>query len=498
MKFDHDLQRHFQFALDLLIARRTVTPMLIVLLLVVLTLGCKPTLPDADGEENTKVVAAPDPMSVLIIDNQKLGDDIVRYWAAERDGEVNVIHRELQEWEDQSFKIDADVDLVIFPPLYLGELAERELVKKLNYEQWNYDEVNKSSIMTHYRERIVRYRSEPYGLPLGNPHLAMFYNRSAIELDSNVVMTWDRLERQLKSENAVQTWQSMGNDTNPRLDMPLGENWAGRTLLARVAPGVMTRGSFSTLFDPNDLSPMVDSKPFVDGLEQLKRISTKRSLDSTAEDVFQVLINGESIGGLCYPSSGFSKTAETTNPEAARQLIVTTPPGSELVFDQRTSEWKERFDSSQIEVDYFGFEGMMVSMASSSRYPGTALELMIWLADRRTSTKLLSEYKTVGPFRASHLGDITRWTGEQMSLDLGDDYSQLIETIHRRSLVMTFPRIPGASKYLDVLDRGVRAYLKDGGDAQATLTQVAKQWDEITDELGRKKQVKALRNELGF
>ena len=55
-----------------------------------------------------------------------------------------------------------------------------------------------------------------------------------------------------------------------------------------------------------------------------------------------------------------------------------------------------------------------------------------------------------------------------------------------------FPRIPQASRYLEVLDVAVRQVIAGELEAQAGLDAVALQWDDITDEIGRRKPTKAV------
>jgi len=63
---------------------------------------------------------------------------------------------------------------------------------------------------------------------------------------------------------------------------------------------------------------------------------------------------------------------------------------------------------------------------------------------------------------------------------------------------LMFPRIPQASRYLEVLDIAVRRVIAGEAEAQAALDAVARRWDEITDEIGRESQRKRLRKVTGI
>ncbi|MCP4779110.1 MAG: hypothetical protein GY880_33255 [Planctomycetaceae bacterium] len=91
-----------------------------------------------------------------------------------------------------------------------------------------------------------------------------------------------------------------------------------------------------------------------------------------------------------------------------------------------------------------------------------------------------------------------RWTGNWVSEDAAFEYADVIEQNHERGVVLMFPRIPQASRYLEVLDLAVRRVVAGEEEAQAALDRVAERWDEITDEIGRDSQRKRLRQVTGI
>ena len=104
--------------------------------------------------------------------------------------------------------------------------------------------------------------------------------RSLADLD--LPETWSELEEALKKLDA-------------KLDLPLAEGWAGHAFVSRVASNVRTRGNFSFLFDRSTMAPLIDQKPFLAALEQLKRMASKRSLKLSPSDVFQLAASGEAV-----------------------------------------------------------------------------------------------------------------------------------------------------------------------------------------------------------
>lgn len=463
--------------------------------------GCKPAV-DTVASDDEVDVAPPDPMKVLVVGSEKLASELQRYWSAEQDGEITTQNQTEQAWVASGFEVEADTDLVVFPPMYLGELCERDRLQRIPLEKWNGepgaggdrdDRVDKGSLLKHYANRIVVYQRAAYGLPLGSPHFAMFYDATAFPKSEKLVY-WSTLEKQLASQPAKSAWQSISSQgEQPKLDLPLGPGWAGSLFLSRVAPGVMSLGSFSPLFQTADMKPTITGQPFVEALDQLKRIASARSTQLTPQQVVNLVVEGKSLGGI-----GFAATDSSVSAKAGNAIKVIEVPGTEQGFDARTQAWKKRHELEPSRVDHFGFSGLMIGMARTSRYPNTAYEVMVWLAEKKKSAKLMPAINEVGPFRAGHLGDMARWTGRSLPAEAGVEYGDVIRNIHQRPLILTFPRVPGTHRYYQVLDEMIRECVAKQSDSLATLHAISDQWEAITQELGRQKQVKAMSHDLGF
>ena len=148
---------------------------LLVATLLIGLVGC-PQPKEGAIKKNTLTVAKPDPLKLLVIGDTEIGPRLVRQWKAHQEGEMSVENQNQAEWIKAGFPISEGTDLVIYPTLMLGELAEAKKISKLEYAVWNSDEVDKDSWLNHYRRTLTRYGNEHYAVPLGNPHFAMLYN----------------------------------------------------------------------------------------------------------------------------------------------------------------------------------------------------------------------------------------------------------------------------------------------------------------------------------
>ena len=470
--------------------------LLIAGLLIGLT-GC-PQSGEEQSQEDKLTVAPPDPLKLLVVGDTEIGPRLVRQWKAHQEGELSVENKTQAEWIKDGFPIGEGTDLVIYPTLMLGELAEAKKISKLEYAVWNSDEVDKDSWLSHYRRTLTRYGNEPYAVPLGNPHFTMLYNWAKFSslgqtsddssseseyrspADLALPETWEELETALKKLDA-------------KLDLPLAEGWAGHAFISRIASNVRTRGSFSFLFDRSTMEPLIEQQPFIDALEQLKRMGSERSLKLNPSDVFQLAANGDAVAAMSWPSSEVEfKMAERDS------LVVAKVPGSKNIYDFRRSTWKERLSDEEICVDGLGFGGLVASRVTGTRHEDTATNFIKWVSGKRIVLKTAAQSPQTGPVRASHLGDLSGWAGEAVPLEVLEDYAAEVRRIHDRKLVVVFPRIPGSNRYYSAFDQGVRAAISGEEEPAEAMGKVAKAWNQITQSLGRRKQVIAMQRESGY
>jgi ABC-type glycerol-3-phosphate transport system substrate-binding protein len=456
-------------------------------------LGCVDSSAEKEDTDKFKK-AAPDPLTVLVIGETSIGPKLQRQWKSRMDGDLTVVDQLESEWRNNDFSIGADVDLIIYPTTFIGELAESGKIAKVDYKVWNSDEIDKGSYLDHYARSIVRHGNQPMAIPLGNPHWSMLLDRSKFS---------DLTAKNVDPISMPKTWSELKDSVDKlqgKVELPLAEGWAGHALLCRSAPNVRTVGSFSVLFDRATMKPQVASPPFVEALESLKSMATENSLNATPDMTFQAVHRGEAVAALGWPAKANPRISgdDSASVEQRGSLVLTTVPGENRIYDFRRKEWKNQIATSNQNVDVVGFSGLIASMVADNRREYSAIEFLKWVSDSKIILSVLTDSPKTGPVRVNHLGNIGKWTGESVSLDLADEYAAVVREVHQRNLVVLFPRIPGSHRYYASLDAGVRSALSGKLSSQQALDSVAKQWEEITDSIGRKKQIEAMRRESGF
>ena len=432
----------------------------------------------------------PEPLTMLVIGDEELGERTQRQWSARRDGTLTINNMDAQSFIDSGFEVSDDVDVVVYPPAMIGELAKLKRIQAVPRRLWESDEFNKNSLLRHFRMRIVRYQDVAWGVPLGSPTYALLANRKLIdELKIKLPTTWSKLENTL---NKVAGSES---GLPSKIDMPLSEGWAAKTFLVHVSSAIRNRGKISTVFKRKQMEPLIASQPFVQALERIKRTASERSLEFGPKEIFELANAGKSSFALAWPARGFSPEFEAADELIDDVLTIGPVPGTTQWFDQGSNIWHARPKDADVHVDLVGFTGLVASVNSASMNDNTAWDFLEWWSSQKISHLTVTDSPSVGPFRASQLGDMGLWSGESISADVADEYADVVAASHERSLCFMFPKISGQHLYIKALDAKVREYISGTGSPEDALNAVAAQWDEITDEIGRDAQANQLRKD---
>ena len=64
--------------------------------------------------------------------------------------------------------------------------------------------------------------------------------------------------------------------------------------------------------------------------------------------------------------------------------------------------------------------------------------------------------------------------------------------------ILTYLRIPGTFEYWDILDKNLSAAMSGAKGAKEALDDTAASWEQVTDRIGRDKQLKDYRAAIGY
>ena len=128
--------------------------------------GCKPQVPEQEPQ-NSEVKTNPKPLSVLVINDEEFAERLERLWNAQSESKIRT---EVVSEEDFSSDWNqiSNYDVAVYPSQYLGELASRDLLLKINPRLLEDDNYGAADIMPHDREKLTVWGRDTVAVSLGH------------------------------------------------------------------------------------------------------------------------------------------------------------------------------------------------------------------------------------------------------------------------------------------------------------------------------------------
>ena len=145
-----------------------------------------------------------------------------------------------------------------------------------------------------------------------------------------------------------------------------------------------------------------------------------------------------------------------------------------------------------------GISGRLGSVTWEAGSPQTAARLLALMTGPEIATEVSARDQDTTLFRESQLSRVEQWVERAAPRRAAQDYGEVVRAAQTSRDVVFSPRIPGRTMYLTALAEAVRRCLVEDTDAAESLAEAARQWERITDSLGRDQQRLAYRRSLGM
>ncbi|TVR37731.1 MAG: extracellular solute-binding protein [Nitriliruptor sp.] len=398
-----------------------------------------------------------------------------------------------------------DFDVVIVLPTWLGDM--NPFLEPLNAFIEG-DEVADWDDILPVCQEIARWEGQTFLMPLDCDLFMSYYNRTALEDPDHQTAfedeygyplapptTWDEYRDvaayfEEHDDDLYGAMESMSRGTQTF--------WTG---LSRMVGYVSQGEGWELFFDPDDMTPLINSPGHVRALEEWIEIVQHGPPDILEFDVGDIRAQfplDTAALALDWASIGFIPTSREN-----QELIGFNPiPGPMEVYDHATGEWIELDEPNR--VPFMAANGWGAAIPGTSPNQEAAWDLIRYLASPDISLQLVSMRDNydpaVGyqPFRGYHFENVDGWVESEWDRDRVEEYLDATYESLTSEFVQPDLRIPGAFEYLDELDAGVTAALTGEMTPQAALDDVADRWDAITEREGRDEQLRLYRASIGL
>lgn len=388
------------------------------------------------------------PLRVLLVGAPQDVETLQRGWesVSEQRLEITLIELDRSRPGGLAERVLANAnktDLMIMPINMAAEAIHRDLVVPLSADEFAQADESLGAVVAAARNAAARYAGETYAIPLGADQPFLLSGEALETVDS-----WQAYDR------LVESWEGLAGE-------PTAPGWAGSMFLWRSA------SERSWLFSRDDLQPIVDTPPYVHSLEQMVQTCSRyRAKSQTPEQVWQGVADASFRGGIGFPGTG----SEIGGVVAIGQLPGTT-------------------DASRVLLDPFS---PVITIAASCRQTALAKHLMVWLSGGEGSQSVRRQVRGMNTIRSQDLAGT-----DAVASNLSNYERQLLNRL-KSPVTMPTLQLLSAGEYYSVLDQQVVRAIEGKVSPGEALAEVSRQWQSITERVGRDEQQRVWRRAQGM
>lgn len=458
------------------------------LVTLVFALGCpKPTPPVVEEKRPSS------PFKLLVLDDPQLAEAIDREWKAREERPLELTQATAAELL-QGEKIEADA--VIYPPDLLGELVRRNWIEPLPAPLRENEALALDDIFPSVRRNELDWGGETYAVPFGSQTLVLMYRPEVLEaLELTLPETWEDYQACVERIAGSKFCSGDSPQFAAATLEPLADAWVAKLFLARSAAYAKNPSNYAALFGLSSGDAMIGQESFVKGAADLRRVAATipaelRSL-SPAEVGQQFLAGKSALAiGWLTPKSTANETKLEFTPDFA------PIPGAVQYWNQLTDNWEQRRGDRPASVPFLTMSGRIGSVSRSTQNLNDAALGLILLSAAESATQVSPASEATSVYRNTNVGGVIQWVDPRVSSEGASSYGEAVALTLSSNEAISL-NLPGAEQYLKSLDAAVQAILSGDADPRQALEKAAQQWNGITDQLGREKQIEAYSASLG-
>lgn len=255
----------------------------------------------------------------------------------------------------------------------------------------------------------------------------------------------------------------------------------------------------SLFFDPDTLKPLVDNPGHVKGMEnyaEAVKYGPSGMINFDSNEVRQQFAAGASVLAIDWDDTPIIGELQQGS-KIKGKIGTTLLPGSNEVYDYRKEAWIKQPTLNR--PAWLAFGGWVGVIPKTCKNVDLAYKYLSFLAGPEFSGKMVTTANSgMNPFRQSHFTDKSGWTAAGYPEPDLDSYLASMRKSDSDPNAVHDLRLPGASTFQD--DAEVVAQQVVSGQAKAgdALKGLAKQWDQLNQQKGKSKQLKAYKASLNM
>lgn len=397
-------------------------------------------------------------------------------------------------------------DLFLITTSWSGPLFGSDSVEAIPDEVKT--KVKWDDILPIYRENILKWNGIAYALPYDGDTVTLYYRKDIFEkkeyrdkflkeygYELEAPTTW-KIYSDIAKFFTGWDWDSDGEIEYGITGNRLVNGSAMLIYLTRAAAYAKHPDDKGFYFDIKTMKPKINNLGFKKALKEYVealKYGPDGMINFSGNDVRETFVSGKVAMAIDWANIGVMAVNSPISIVKGKVGYAKLPASNE-VFNSTTNEWENRNNLASSMVGNYIF---LVNKNSKNK------KLAFEFASHMSSpelTKVLTATGSTGinPSRFSHFDDPASWQKSGFSKEDASSYLGTIKEALANPNYIFDIRIEGSDKYYKILDDGIYSALKGERSADEALDFVATKWEELTESLGREKQLKQYRQSLNI
>ncbi len=254
----------------------------------------------------------------------------------------------------------------------------------------------------------------------------------------------------------------------------------------------------SMFFDPETMDAQINNPGWLRGLEEYIRASKLAPPNALNFSFGEV--NAAMAGGQVAQSIGWGDTgviaADPKQSKISGHVGSAVLPGSDEIYNAKTKKW-DKFPEI-VSTPFMAFGGWQAAVPQTTEHADAAWNFIQFLTSPEISGEATVTGGTgVNPYRISHTTNVQRWSSIFTDREAKEYLGAQADSIAAKNVALDM-RLPGYFSYTEVVEIELSKALAGEEEPQKALDTIAAEWNRLTDEFGRDKQLAAYRNAMGL
>ena len=249
-------------------------------------------------------------------------------------------------------------------------------------------------------------------------------------------------------------------------------------------------------FDPDTMRAQVNNPGWLRAVREYREIlgfSPPNAANFGIVEARKAFISGQTAMALDWGDTA-QIAADPKHSAVSGKVGYFVLPGADQVWNGRLWQWDDM--GSVHKAPFLAFGGWIAGVPKNSRNPDAAWDYIEWFSNPENSLHdVVTSGTGINPYRFTHFTNIDAWT-EAFSLAAASEYLDVVRSSLDSPNVALDLRLPGFYRYTEALEEELSGILRGESGLEEAMDRVMLAWEQITDDLGRERQLAAYRSAM--